>query len=237
MEHPSEAPIQLRPGSLIAKGLRDLFRPPLGLLLLIDLLIFGALASLSDQVDGASLFGAILLTVVSAFVQIALTMAAASEEQRSADEWVKLAFKRGVFWRFILTGIVTMVAVFIGLLALIIGGLILGAMLGLAQTVAIQERVWPSPAIRRSIALSKGHRMPIGSIFAITFILPNALLQAGAQLRWDRELGLAWDALGAIATVLTLVGVVALARAYVALGGRPTEITPAAPPLRSSNEG
>ena len=74
--------------------------------------------------------------------------------------------------------------------------------------------------------------MPIGSIFAITFILPNALMQAGAQLRWDRELGLAWDALGAAATVLTLAGVVALARAYVALGGKSTEVAPAAAPLR-----
>ena len=230
MEHPRT--IQLRPGSLIANGLRDLFRPPFALLLLIDLLIVGALASVSDQVDDASFFGVIILTVVSAFVQIALTMAAASEEQRSSDEWVKLAFKRRVFWRFILTGIVTIAAVLVGLLAFIIGGLILGAMLGLAQTVAIQEHAWPSTAIRRSIALSRGHRMPIGSIFAITFILPNALMQAGAQLRWDRELGLAWDALGAAATVLTLAGVVALARAYVALGGKSTEVAPAAAPLR-----
>ena len=230
MEQPRT--IQLRPGSLIANGLRDLFRPPFALLLLIDLLIVGALASVSDQVDDASFFGVIILTVVSAFVQIALTMAAASEEQRSSDEWVKLAFKRRVFWRFILTGIVTIAAVFVGLLAFIIGGLILGAMLGLAQTVAIQEHAWPSTAIRRSIALSRGHRMPIGSIFAITFVLPNALMQAGAQLRWDRELGLAWDALGAAATVLTLAGVVALARAYVALGGKSTEVAPAAAPLR-----
>ncbi|MGH2776176.1 MAG: hypothetical protein ACRDJT_12200 [Actinomycetota bacterium] len=225
MEQPPT--IQLRPWHLIANGLGDLFRPPLALLLLIDLLIFGALTSVSDQVDDASFFGAILLTVVSAFVQIALTMAAASDEQGSADEWVKLAFKRGVFWRFILTGIVTIAAVFVGLLAFIIGGLVLGGMLGLAQTVAIQERAWPGMAIRKSIALSQGHRMPIGSIFAITFILPNALMQAGAQLRWDRDLGLAWDALGAAATVLTLVGVVALARAYVALGGKTTAIAPA----------
>jgi len=230
MEQPRT--IQLRPGSLIAKGLKDLFKPPFALLLLVDLLIFGALASVSDQVDDASLFGAILLTVVSAFVQIALTMAAASEEQRSSDEWVKLAFKRGVFWRFVLTGIVTIAAIFVGLLAFIVGGLILGAMLGLAQTVAIQERAWPSPAIKRSLALSRGHRMPIGSIFAITFILPNTLIQAGAQLRWDRELGLAWDALGAAATVLMLAGVVAMARAYVALGGKSTTITPSGAQLR-----
>jgi hypothetical protein len=70
--------------------------------------------------------------------------------------------------------------------------------------------------------------MPIGTIFAITVIVPGALVQAGAQFGWDRELGSGWDAVGAVATVLTLVGAVALARAYVSLGGKPTESAPAA---------
>jgi hypothetical protein len=201
-------------------------------LLLLDLLIFGALTSMPDEVDDTSLFGALLLTVVSAFVQIAMTMAASSEEQRTADEWVKKAFRRGVFWRFVLTSVVTIAAVVLGLFALVVGGLVLGGMLGLAQPVAIQERAWPGPALRRSVALSRGHRMPIGTIFAITFIAPNALLQAGAELQWDRELGIGWDALGAGATVVSLVGVVALARAYVALGGRSKEIAPVSASLR-----
>jgi len=72
--------------------------------------------------------------------------------------------------------------------------------------------------------------MPIGTIFAITFIVPGALVQAGAQFGWDSELGGGWDALGAVATILTLVGAVALARAYVSLGGKPTESAPAATP-------
>ena len=73
--------------------------------------------------------------------------------------------------------------------------------------------------------------MPIGTIFGITFIVPNALVQAGAELEWDRELGIAWDTVGAVATVASLVGVVALARAYVSLGGKPTEAIPS--PSRS----
>jgi hypothetical protein len=228
MEQPRQTPMQLRPGSLMAAGLRDLFRPPLVVMLLLDLLIFGALSSMPDQVDDTSLFGALLLTVVSAFVQIALTMAASSQQQRTADEWVKMAFRRGVFWRFVLTSFATLAAVVIGFFALIVGGLVLGGMLGLAQTAAIQERAWPGSALRRSIELSRGHRMPIGTIFAITFIAPNALVQVGAELQWDRELGIGWDAVGAVATVLSLVGVVALARAYVSLGGKPTEPAPAA---------
>jgi hypothetical protein len=211
----------------MATALKDLFKPPFAVLLLLDLLIFGALSSMPDELDDTSLFGAVLLTVVSAFVQIALTMAACSEEQHTADEWVKKALRRGVFWRFVLTSVVTIAAVVLGLFALIVGGLVLGGMLGLAQPAAIQERAWPGPALRRSVALSRGHRMPIGTIFAITFIAPNALLQAGAELEWDQVLGIGWHALGAVATIGSLVGVVALARAYVALGGQSKEIAPA----------
>ena len=227
MEQPRHPPQQLRPGSLMVTGLKDLFRPPLAVLLLLELLIFGALSSMPDEVDDASLFGVLLLAVVSAFVQIALTLAASSQELRTADEWVKLAFRRGVFWRLILTSFVTFAAILLGLLALIVGGLVLGGMLGLSQTAAIQERAWPGRALRSSVALSRGHRVTIGTIFAITFIVPNALVQTGAELEWDRELGLGWDALGAVGTVMTLIGVVALARAYVTLGGKPTETVPA----------
>jgi hypothetical protein len=227
MDQPRQPPFQVRAGSLMASATRDLFRPPFAVLLVLDLLIFGALSSMPDEVDDTSLFGALLLTVVSAFIQIALTMAASSEERRTADEWVRSAFKRGVFWRFVLTSLVTLAVVVLGLFVLIVGGLVLGGMLGLAQTAAIRERAWPGPALRRSVALSRGHRMPIGTIFANTFIAPNALLQAGTELQWDQELGIGWDALGVVATIVSLVGVVALARAYVALGGRSTEITPA----------
>lgn len=227
MEHPHASAIRLRPASLMGTGLKDLFRPPMAVLLLLDMLIFGVLSSMPDEVDDASLFGVLVLTVVSAFVQIALTLAASSQEQRTADEWVKLAFRRGVFWRLILTSLVTFVAILLGLLALIVGGLVLGGMLGLSQTAAIQERAWPGPALRSSVALSRGHRMTIGAIFALTFIVPSALVQTGTELQWDRELGLGWEALGAVGTVVTLVGVVALARAYVSLGGKPTETVPA----------
>jgi len=224
--------IELRPWRLMAHALRDLFRPPFAVLLLLDLLIFGALSSgASDQVDDATLFGALVLTVVSAFVQIAATLAATNEEPRSADDWVKLAFKRRVFWRFVLTAMVTIAAVLLGMVAFVVGGLVLGGVLGLSQTAAIQQRAWPGTALRASITLSRGHRWPIGIIFAATFTLPSALMQTGAELGWDEELGLAWDTLGVVGTVATLVGVVALARAYVALGGRSIESAPATAPL------
>lgn len=223
MEQPRNRPVELRAARLMAGGLRDLFRPPFSLLLLLDLLIFGASASVTE-VDEAVLLGTLLLAVVSAYVQIAMIMAAAGDEHRSADEWIKLAFKRRVFWRFVLTGMLTIAAVFLGFLALIIGGLVLGAMLALAQIASVQERAWPWEAVQSSIALSEGHRIPIGLIFAVLYIVPTVTMQVGVQLRWDRELGLGWPVTGAVATTASLVGVMALTRAYVALGGKTTKI-------------
>jgi hypothetical protein len=229
MESPRGSSIKIHASSLITRALRDLVRPPFAVMLLLDLLILGASNSLAHQIDDAALFGALLLTVVSAYVQIATTLAAASEEHRSADDWIRLAFRRRVFWRFLLTGIVTIALIFLGLMVFVVGGLVVGAVLGLSQTVSIQERDWPRAALRKSAALSEGHRVPLGLVFALLFILPNAVMQAGAQLRWDRALGLGWQGIGAAATVAGLIGVMAMARAYVALGGRVTEseITPA----------
>ncbi|MGH2697838.1 MAG: hypothetical protein ACRDJL_01390 [Actinomycetota bacterium] len=224
MGQPGRGSVALRAGGLMSGALRDLVKPPFSVMLLLDLLVFGASASFSQQVDDAALFGALLLTVVSAYVQIATTMAAASEEHRSADDWIKLSFRRRVFWRFLLTGLVTIVLILLGLLVFVVGGLVLGAMLGLAQTVSILQRQWPRAALRKSVALSEGHRLPLGTICAVLYILPNAVMQTGTQLRWERALGLGWHALGAVATAATLVGVIALARAYVALDGPATEI-------------
>lgn len=213
---------RLRAGSLMGGAFRDLLRPPFSLILLLDLLIFGASASVS-RIDDAVLFGALLLAVVSAYLQIATIMAAAGTKQLSADEWIKLAFRRRVFWRFVSTGIVAITLIILGFFALIVGGLVLGSMFALAHPASVQERAWPLPALRSSVARGQGNRWPIGTVFALLYIVPIALLQTGTQLRWDRELGLAWTAIGALGTVASLVGVIALTRAYVAAGGRTTD--------------
>jgi hypothetical protein len=113
--------------------------------------------------------------------------------------------------------------ILLGFLALIVGGLVIGSMLALAQPASVQERAWPFQAMRSSVALSAGNRFPIGIVFALLFIVPLAVLQTGAQLRWDRDLGAAWIAIGAVGTVAGLVGVIALTHAYVALGGARSE--------------
>jgi hypothetical protein len=219
---PERRLVELRAGSLMTQAFRDLVRPPFSLILLLDLLIYGASARVS-QIDDAVLFGALLLAVVSAYLQIATIMAASSTRELSADEWIKAAFRHRVFWRFALTGLLAITVILLGFLALIVGGLVIGSMLALAQPASVQERAWPFQAMRSSVALSAGNRFPIGIVFALLFIVPLAVLQTGAQLRWDRDLGAAWIAIGAVGTVAGLVGVIALTQAYVALGGARSE--------------
>ena len=202
----------------MARALRDLLRPPFSLIALLELLIYGASASVS-QIDDVVLFGALLLAVVSAYLQIATIMAASSTSERSADEWIKAAFRRRVFWRFALTGMLAITVILLGFLALIVGGLVVGSMLALAQAASVLQRAWPFQAMRSSVALSEGNRIPIGIVFALLFIVPIAVLQTGAELRWDRDLGTAWTAIGAVGPIASLVGVIALTRAYIALGG------------------
>ncbi|MGH2826287.1 MAG: hypothetical protein ACRDKF_04870, partial [Actinomycetota bacterium] len=124
-----------------------------------------------------------------------------------------------VFWRFALTGLLTITVILLGFLALIVGGVVIGAMLALAQPASVLERAWPFQAMRSSVALSEGNRVPIGIVFALLFIVPLVVMQTGAQLRWDQNLGAAWIAIGAVGTIAGLVGVIALTHAYSALGG------------------
>jgi hypothetical protein len=219
---PDRRLVELRAGSLVARAFRDLFRSPFSLIMLLELLIYGASASVS-QIDDVVLLGALLLAVVSAYLQIATIMAASSTRELSADEWIKAAFRGRVFWRFALTGMLTITVILLGFLALIVGGLVIGSMLALAQPASVQERAWPFQAMRSSMVLSEGNRVPIGIVFALLFIVPVAVLQAGAQFRWDRDLGSAWTAIGAVGPIASLVGVIALTRAYIALGGTRSE--------------
>lgn len=219
---PDHQVVELRAGSLMARALKDLLRPPFSLILLLDLLIYGASSSVS-QIDDAVLFGALLLAAVSAYLQIATIMAASSTRERSADEWIKAAFRRRVFWRFALTGMLAITMILLGFLALIVGGLVIGSMLALAQPASVLERAWPFQAMRSSVALSVGNRVPIGIVFALLFVVPIAVLQAGTQFRWGRDLGAAWTAIGALGTIASLVGAIALTRAYIALGGTRSE--------------
>ena len=212
----------------MAAALRDLLRAPFVVLLVIDLLVFGALMSM-DQIDGAAQLNTLLLAVVSAYVQIALTMAAGSRSSRSADEWVKLAFRRRVFWRFALTNIVTLTLILAGFFLLIVGGLVLGALLALSQPASIQQRAWPLAAIRTSIAMSEGNRVPLGVLFGVLYALPTLLLQLGASLAGEGSLSGAWTVVGALGTAAGVAGVIALTRAYVSLGGKPTELPSTSP--------
>ena len=216
------APWRLEAGPLLAGGLRDLFRPPFALMLGLNLLIYFALTSVSATVDESGLFGTLVLVAASSYVQIAMIVAAGGERNGSADFWLKQAIARRVFWRFILTGFVSVVVILFGFLILVVGGFVAGAMLALAQPASVQERLWPFAAIRRGLELSQGARVPIGTVFGLLYLAPTLLQQVGLSLRWDASLGWGWTLFGALSVVLTSAGVIALTHAYVKLGGAPS---------------
>lgn len=77
-------------------------------------------------------------------------------------------------------------------------------------------------AITRSAQLSKGSRWAIGSVFAVLVLAPTAATQIGAAQGWPSSLGPGWYALLVVAEICSSAGVVALTRAFVALGGGST---------------
>jgi hypothetical protein len=211
----------LRAGQLMAEGLRDTLRPPFSILVALSLFVYVASASVSPDADQGGLFFALLLAIVSAYVQIACTLAAAAPDPgRSGDEWLRAAFKQRCFWRFALAELATVLLVALGLLAAIVGAFIVGGIVALAQTAAVLERKWPLHALRRSAELSRGARGALTLVFGVLVLAPSAAIQAGYQLGAPAELGTAWIIATLPVVVLTLAGTIALARAFMALGGQ-----------------
>lgn len=67
------------------------------------------------------------------------------------------------------------VMVFVGLVAFVLPGLVLLAMLLLATPVAVLEKAGPLQAIRRSFQLSAGHRARIFGIAALAYVIASLI--------------------------------------------------------------
>jgi hypothetical protein len=215
---------------LVTSALKDLLRPPFSLLLFIALLLFVVQSTLvaADPAIGLLAFA---LAVMSVYLQIAFTLAGASKAPgRSADAWIKAAFKRRCFWRYLVTGLFAVALVAVGALALLVGAFVVGAIVGLAQPAAVLERRNPLEAIRRSAALSRPARVPVGTVFGVLVLIPNVILVVMAQLSFDRDLSPAWNVGGLALVALTVAGTIALARAFVSLGGEEPDSRGTTPP-------
>jgi hypothetical protein len=224
---------QIRAGRAIVDGVVSLFRPPFVTLLAITILVplaADSLASVDRRFDGGDLVIALLLAAVSLYVQIAATLAAGrAVPERSGDMWLRAAWRRRCFWKVVWATLISTAALVGGVALAGIGIFFVGAVLAFTQVAVVLERRGPLDAVARSVALTRGHRFPVGIAFAVLFILPNVGVWAASLTGIPERLGVVWAALSVLVEVLALAGTIALTRMFVAAGGdaTPAELKPA----------
>ncbi|MEA2498567.1 MAG: hypothetical protein QOH26_972 [Actinomycetota bacterium] len=228
----ADSPPLLTTQKLVRAGFRDLLKPPFRALLALNLFLTLASDSFGVEPDDVTAWLSLLLLAVSTYLQIALTLAAADlKPARSADTWVRAAFKQRCFWRFFVASLLSLLVIVLGFAALIVPGVILCGVLSLVQPAAVLERLDPIAAMRRSSLISSRARRPLAIFFFLLVLLPNVTLQAGFYLSGEETLGPEWVTLDLITVVLSMGATIALTRAFVAL--RPP--APAADPKPAPN--
>lgn len=209
----------------IREAFRSLLEPPFRALAALAVFVSLVSSTVPAEGDEAVLAATLVLIAASLYLQIATTLAAAdAAPQGSADTWLKLAFARRCFWRYVATSIlVLLLVVAAGLLGLVVGGFIVGGITALADPAVVLERRGPTAAIARSAELGKPARKPLIAIFGLLVLVPGVGVQLG-DVMWDlrERVGPVWPAIPVIVLILGLAGAIALTRAFVALGGRTT---------------
>ena len=212
---------RIQAGRLIVESLRDLVLPPFSTLLGLNLLLTLASSSLNGRVDGTVFVLWVILSALSIYVDIAIVLAAGTTvAERSTDAWIRAAFRIRCFWRFLAAEIMTFVLVVFGLLVVVVGGFAVGAYIALGLPVVALERRGPLQALSRSAILTESARLPVGIVFGLLILLPNAGVQIGAWFGADKAQVL-WVAANVLAVIMLTAGTIAVTRAYVALGGKP----------------
>lgn len=218
-ERPSPA---IKAGAAIRDAFSLLARRPFRGVLALSVLIALVLETLPDEGDTTTLLGALLLIVLSLYLQITMTLAAANEAaSESVDVWLKQAFRRRCFWRYAAASILVMLAVVVaGAVGLVIGGLLVGGVLALTDQAVVLEGRSPLEAIARSADLSKPARLPLAVIFGLLVLIPGLSVQIGTMI-WDLDafFGGLWPLVPVVVIILGLAGTIALTKAYLALGG------------------
>jgi|JI8StandDraft_1071087.scaffolds.fasta_scaffold89760_2 uncharacterized membrane protein len=87
------------------------------------------------------------------------------------------------FWNFLFVGILTCILMVLGLIALIIPGIIIGAALSLAQYIVVDTNMGPIDALKKSWEVTKGNRgRLILFLFAFVFVTLCGLLAFGVGI-------------------------------------------------------
>jgi hypothetical protein len=218
------APPKLTTQKLVRAGFRDLLKPPFRTLLALSLFLTLASDSFGSQIDNTAAFLALALLIVSAYLEIAVMLAAAEASPNgSADTWIKNAVKARCFWRFSFAGLIAILLIAGGMFLLIVPGLILCGLLSLVQPAVVLERCGPVEALRRSATVSLSARRPLAAVFFLFVLMPNLSLQIAQSLSGTQSLSAPWVALDLVTVVLYTGGAIALARAFVALRPPPPQ--------------
>ena len=207
----------------IATAFRALVRPPFRVLVSLSVVISLTSTSFSQEVTETEMILSIVLLVASIYLQIAVILAAGSDSpDPSADKWLRGAFRRRCFWRFLSTTLVVVLGLFVGVALLIVGIFLVGALLALAPIAAVLERRIALDATGRSAELAKEARFTVGFIFGVLVLIPVGTTQTLAYFGVATGMEPWWVASLAVAEVLTMVGTIALTRLFVTLGGDKT---------------
>lgn len=216
----ADTKLEIRPGSLMRRALSDIFRRPFSILLFLNLLVSLVTASLGAA--GTEVATWLLLAAVTLYVQVATILAAGSAEpDPSADAWMRAAFRARCFWRFVVVELFIFVMVGLGLFLVVVGAIVVGAYLALSEQAVVLERLGVVHALSRGVDLSQGHRRAVGSIFALMVLLPNIALPVAYAMGFDNT-GLERSLASAVTVVVSMAGTLALTRAFVELGGKPS---------------
>jgi hypothetical protein len=220
----------VHPATQIIDAFRMLLRRPFAEVLLLTLLIAAASAIVGTLLDsrGRSEYGylvtisSIFFVAVSTYLQIAVVLAAAGEGTTShADAWIRVAFKRRCFWRYLGVTLLSSLLILVGALALLIGAIVVGAILFVSQPAVVLERTGPGDALSRSAELTRPVRREAAIIFAALslpayagyLLVPLFHLDLGIMA----AIGLTWAS-----NIFSLASTFAATRVFVRLGGTPT---------------
>ena len=207
----------------IGSGFASLVRAPFRTLVVISLLIALTSTTFSEQPTETETALWVVLLIASIYLQIAVILAAGRREpEPSADAWLRGAFRRRCFWRFVGTSLVVVLGLMTGALLLVIGIFFVGALLGFAQSASVLERKMPMEAITRSARLAAGARLPVGLVFGLLILIPTVATEAAALLRWNEDVGALWPVILVAAELASVAGTIALTRMFVSMGGEGT---------------
>lgn len=210
----------LRAADLLKNAMRRVLRPPFSMLLVLSLAVSFVSSTFADEPDEFDLLMTIALLFISAFLQIAVILAAADPSpDRSADAWVKEAFRRRVLLKFVLASFFSIALIAASLLALVIPALFVAGMVCLAPMSAVLENSGVGDSLRRSIELSKPARFQLSLMFSVLVLAPYVGLQV-LYLTGDGDVTWPLIALELLSVFLLLWVTIALTQAFLMLGGR-----------------